>query len=135
VRYCGYPDTASGEPCRQLVGIDIATGRCLWHDPERLEQAAAVRAKGRRSERLEPPAPGQALEPPPEPRTLEDVITWQAWVTVALATRQIDKPTASGLTYSLQNLRGALASRDLEREIQALRGEIAALKQRRGELH
>jgi hypothetical protein len=68
------------------------------------------------------------VPPPPPPETLADVITWHSWITVAFAKGQIGKAEATGLAYNLQQLRAALVSRDLEREVLRLRETLAALK-------
>ena len=126
VHYCGAP-TATGEPCRQIVGV--GTGRCLWHDPERAEEAASVRGHGGRTSR--PPAPEStepATEPPPQPTTLEGVCEWLAWVAVEVSSGRLDPKRGSSLTYTLQNLQRAIATRDLEQKYKELERRLAAMQ-------
>jgi hypothetical protein len=133
VKFCGAP-TETGEPCRQVVGIGNASGKCIWHDPERAQEALAARTKGGLSAHEREPGP-EDTPAPAEPKTLGDVIAWHSWIAGALARGQIDKATATGLAYNLQQLRAALVSRDLEKEVEELRAQIATLRQKRGALN
>lgn len=126
VRYCGAP-TREGGTCRQVIALDSASGLCIHHDPAKGEEAQAMRRRGAAAANAREPQPDDA-PPPPEPQTLEDVVRWHSWIAVALARGQIGKAEATGLAYNLQQLRGALVSRDLEREVRELRAAIAALK-------
>ena len=128
VRYCGHR-TSNGERCRQVVGL-TGTGRCVHHDPTRVEEAADMRRRGGQAAHTREPKPDD-VPPPPEPKTLAEVIRWHSWTATALARGQIDRGVAGGLTYCLQQLRGALVSRDLEREVEELRATVATLKSRR----
>lgn len=123
VKFCGAP-TREGGTCRQVVGLDSESGLCPFHDPSR-EPPRSGASTGHAGET---PA---GHPPPPPPETLEDVIRWHSWITGALARRQIDKATATGLAYNLQQHRAALVSRDLEREVEELRATVKALKQKR----
>jgi hypothetical protein len=90
-----------------------------------LARKAAERSINVRREKARQARP---VPPPPPPETLEDVTRWHSWVTGALARGQIDKATATGLAYNLQQHRAALQIRDLEREVLRLRETLAALK-------
>jgi hypothetical protein len=124
VKFCGAP-TLDGGVCRQIVGV-TESGRCVHHDPTRAEEAADMRRRGGQAAHTREPKPDD-VPPPPEPKTLAEVIQWHSWTATALARGQIDKGVAGGLTYCLQQLRGALVSRDLEREISDLRAAVATL--------
>lgn len=129
VAYCGAP-TLDGGTCRQIVGVG-GSGRCIHHDPERAEAAADMRRRGGAAAHPPRERKPDDVPPPPEPTTLAGVCVWHSWTATALARGQLDRGTASGLTYCLQQLRGALVSRDLELEVEELRGQVAALKSRR----
>ena len=128
VAYCGAP-TLEGGTCRQIVGLEKASGRCPFHDPERAAEATAMRRKGAQmANARERP---DDMPPPAEPKTLADVITWHSWITGAFARGQLDKAQCTGLAYNLQQLRAALVSRDLEREVEQLRATVKMLRERR----
>ena len=93
-----------------------------------LARKAAERSSDVRREKARRARP---VPPPPPPETLADVTRWHSWVTGALARGQIDKATATGLAYNLQQHRAALVSRDLEREVEELRAMVKVLRQRR----
>jgi hypothetical protein len=133
VKYCGAP-TETGELCRQVVGIGNGSGRCIWHDPARSAEASAVRRKGAEAANArDPNAP--YLPPPPEPKTLADVIAWHSWIAVTMASGQTEKAVGTGVAYNLTHLRAALVSRDLEREVEELQAQVATLRQKRGMLN
>jgi hypothetical protein len=127
VAYCGAP-TLYGGACKQIVGGN-GSGRCIHHDPERTEAATAMRRRGAEAANSREPGPDD-VPPPPAPQTLEGVIAWHCWIAVAFATGQINKATATGLAYNLAGLRAALVSRDLEREVEELRGQVKAMRER-----
>jgi hypothetical protein len=127
VKFCGA-QTREGGSCRQVVGLDSESGRCPFHDPDRTPPRGA-RAGARTDDSGESP-PGY-VPAPPSPETLDDVTRWHSWITGALARGQIDKATATGLAYNLQQHRAELVSRDLEREVEELRATVKELKQRR----
>jgi hypothetical protein len=125
VRQCGAP-TKEGGVCHQIVSVN-GTGLCVHHDPLRAAEATRMRRIGaeraNRRERLPDDVP-----PPPAPTTLQGVCDWLTWVTVALARGQVDKSVATGCAYALQNLKSALALRDLEAKYAALAKRVEALK-------
>jgi hypothetical protein len=129
VKFCGEP-TESGEPCRQVVGIHSASGKCLWHDEARREEAREARQKGAGLSNSRPRQPDD-IPPPPEPKTLADLIAWHSWIAGAFARGQIDKAQCTGQSYNLQALRQALVSRDLEREVEELRAQVKVLREQR----
>lgn len=126
-RYCGAV-TLDGTTCKQVVGVN-GSGRCIWHDPARAAEATEVRRKGRIAN-ARTPSPDD-VPPPPGPDTLAQVIAWHTWTAGGLARGQLDKATATSLTYCLMQLRAALVSRDLEREVEELRAQVATLRQKR----
>jgi hypothetical protein len=126
VRYCGAP-TREGGTCRQILGIGTS-GLCPFHDPARAEEVTEMRRRGARAGNALRAAEMVDSPPPEDPQTLEDVTRWHSWITGALARGQIDKATATGLAYNLQQHRAALQIRDLEREVLRLRETLAALK-------
>jgi hypothetical protein len=128
VAYCGAT-TLDGGVCKQIVGVN-GSGRCIHHDPDRADEALAARRKGGAATSARDPGP-QDVPAPPAPQTLEGVIAWHCWIAVAFATGQINKATATGLAYNLAGLRAALVSRDLEREVEELRAQVKAMRERR----
>ena len=129
VRYCGAL-TLEGGTCRQIVGLDVESGLCVFHDPARSEEATAARHRGAAATHAREPEPTD-VPPPPDPKVLADVIGWHSWITGALSRGQIGKSVATGLAYNLQQLRAALVSRDLEREVAELRATVALLRRQR----
>jgi hypothetical protein len=129
VAYCGA-STLDGGTCRQIVGLDKASGLCPFHDPERAEEVTAMRRKGAQVANARERQPDDT-PPPAEPKTLADVITWHSWITGAFARGQLNKAECTGLAYNLQQLRAALVSRDLEREVEELRATVKMLRERR----
>ena len=128
VRHCGHR-TSNGERCRQVVGL-TGSGRCVHHDPTRAEEAADMRRRGGQMANARERKP-EDTPAPAEPKTLADVITWHSWITGAFARGQLNKAECTGLAYNLQQLRAALVSRDLEREVEELRATVKMLRERR----
>jgi hypothetical protein len=70
-----------------------------------------------------------ASEVPAEPKTLDDVARFKAWVVIKTATGEIDARTAHELLYGLNGLRQTIEKRDLAREVLRLRREVERLRQ------
>ena len=120
--------TPDGDRCRISSGIcpDPECQRCLWHCPHRAPEAHAARVKGgERTSKVRTVTPDDA---PPPPRSLDDITTWGAWTTHAVACGRIDARTAREIGYNLAVLARALAARDYERRLKELEQVAAALK-------
>lgn len=117
--------TADGEPCQQFE-FTPGAGCCIWHGDPAVAQAARERglATAAREKRTRP----EALRPPDLEHSLQGIVEYSAWVVQALATGKIDKAVATGLSYGLQGLRAALTARDLERQLDDARAELATLR-------
>ena len=120
--------TASGSPCR--VTTNLRAGLCVFHDPQRVEEARAMRAKGGRANRKRTIKTVGTTELPPLPATPEDVKVWAAWTAHAVASGQIDARTAREISYALGQLRFAIKDADLARELAQLRAQVNDLKRK-----
>lgn len=114
-----------GERCNVRAGIG-PSGLCVWHDPNRAVEAAAMRSRGGSFPRGKTVVPEDLPGGPPE--TLEDVILWASWATVAVATGRIDARTSREISSMLTTLRFALERRDLKRQVEALTRQVEALR-------
>ena len=102
-------------------------GLCLNHDPARQEIARQTRIAGgrasgakKREKRIVTPS-----DAPPPPKTLEDAVRYFAFITHAVATGTMDARTGHECAYALTGFKSAVEKRDLERQIIALRKELA----------
>lgn len=123
--------TAShGGQCGMRLGI--RNGLCLFHDPARVEEAAAARARGTAHANARRQRKVGAEDPIPDlEMTLDGIAHRLAWVNQQLATGKIPAGVASTMTYNLNNLRMALKDRDLELEVKALRAKVRELTRKR----
>ena len=123
VHYCAGL-TASGAPCRQVVGLN-GSGFCLFHDPARVDERKAVQAEGGRIAALE-----QALARERESRTLagtapaleltlDGVAHYQKWAIEETVAGRMAPTMLSKVSYALQQLRTVLLGRDVEQRIAA----------------
>jgi hypothetical protein len=90
---------ADGEPCRNALGIG-PSGFCIQHDPDRQEEAAAIRAAGTaassersRSAKSAVRLPDPGTIPPPM-ETAEDVPKWASWLAHQTLLGNIDSVTS-----------------------------------------
>lgn len=121
--------TKAGAPCRVTLNLS-ETGYCIQHDPARHEQRKALwRAGGLAS------APAQRLAKaalpegvPKAPKTIEDAERFASWLTYAVAVGDISPKVAHEVAVALKEFRGAAEKRALEKELKALRLELAAAK-------
>lgn len=123
--------TQAGERCRSTLNIG-PTGYCLAHDPDRVAQrlasrAAGGRASGRRRQ-LERAGLFKVENTPPAPKTLADAEAFASWLTHAVCAGGIDARSAHEAAVCLREFRSAATARALEKEVKALRAELAAAK-------
>ncbi len=71
---------------------------------------------------------------PTAPRTLQDAVTWSSWAIHGVACGRIDARTAHEIGYLVNAFKAAVEKRDLERQIQELRAELAEAQKRPGRL-
>jgi hypothetical protein len=70
--------------------------------------------------------------PPREPKTVVAAADYQSWVIDACARGVIDARTAESLTKALRNLLIALKERDLQKKVEELTRQLAAVREGRG---
>lgn len=74
----------------------------------------------------------QPTNVPPAPKTLEDAAKVSAWAIRAVGTGEIDPKVSREIQYGVAQFRGALEKRDLLRQIEQLRKELAAAQAKPG---
>ena len=118
-----------GQPCSSTLGLSEA-GLCLNHDALRADAAREVRAAGGRATGAAKRAAKAALpsDVPPPPKNLDDAVKFASWLTHAVCVGTLDARSAHEAGYCLNAFRGAAEKRDLQREIQKLRAELAAAR-------
>ena len=134
-RTCGDSGgkTLAGALCRASLNLSPTSGLCWSHDPERAEQARAIRASGGvaagRAKRLENAPP--AGDVPNAPRTLADAEKLAAWLARAVLTGQIDSRTCESATKAVRQFQLTVEKRELQREVAGLRAQLAQIKRER----
>ncbi|HLA88892.1 MAG TPA: hypothetical protein VJL28_00490 [Gemmatimonadaceae bacterium] len=126
--------TKAGAPCRCVMNLSPATGLCLMHDPARVAERRAVRSAGGDASKVAK-VKAKAADPatvPKAPKTIEDAERFASWLTFTVCSGGIDARTAHEAAVCLREFRGAAEKRIMEREIKALRAEIAEAKRQRG---
>ena len=124
---------ARGEACGSSLGL-CESGLCRFHDPELAAEVLAMRQAGgratagsRRTARAALPA-----NVPRAPETLQDAVAWSSWAMRAVAVGEIDARTGHEIGYLVNAFKAAVEKRDLQREIEELRAELAAARRRQG---
>jgi len=119
---------ADGTPC----GANLALGAllCVHHDPAQADEMKWRRAKGNVSRsRLATTEKLAAIHGVPGvPQNLEDATTFAAWAVHQVASGVLDSRTGHEIAFILNSFRGALEKRDLLREIEQLRRDLAAAR-------
>jgi hypothetical protein len=129
-RVCGDSGgkKSDGTPCGMNVpdGVDL----CPHHNPNMKDVMAARRAKGNASRsRLAMTAKAAALRGcPAVPQNLEDAVSYAAWAVHQVASGQMDSRTGHEIAFILNTLKAGLEKRDLLREVQQLRRDLAAAR-------
>ena len=69
--------TPTGERCQISSGLSPGNGLCLWHDPNRTEQAAEARVKGGKNT-----SKVRVVQPDAVPKldTLDDAVLAASWL-------------------------------------------------------
>ena len=134
-RCCGDAGglTKTGAPCRSFLNLS-ASGKCLMHDGARAAERAAMRSAGGAAAKVAR-SRGRAADPatvPPSPKNLEDATKYFAWLVDAGARGAMDARTVHECSFALKGFQSALEKRDLLREIQKLRAELAAARKELG---
>lgn len=120
---------ADGSPCRVRTGLD-ESGRCIWHsqDPERQRIAEASRKRGGMATARRHRRTVNAAETPGLLETMQDAVRWASWLAHATATGTIDPKTSREVATALREFRGCFHSAALEKQLEALRAEVATLR-------
>ncbi len=130
-RVCGAIKK-NGEPCMANVpdGVDL----CPHHDPAQADEMQRRRLKGNASRgRLYETAKAATVRGcPAVPLNLEDATTFAAWAVHQVASGSLDSRTGHEIAFILNSFRGALEKRDLLREIEQLRRDLAAARKETG---
>lgn len=106
------------------------SGLCVWHDPKRRAEAAAMRKRGgRATANRSTVGPDDLPGGPPE--SFDDIVRWASWATWAVSQGLIDVRTSREVSTMLTTLRYALEKRDVETELKELRKEYEKLKRKR----
>lgn len=119
-----------GSPCRVSFALSD-DGLCSAHDPARqaMREAALTKSVEVRQQRrivAKTVLPEGMLR---RPKTLDDAVRWSAWSMHACVTGVIDARTAHEVGYLVNAFTASLQKRDMQREIEKLRAELAAAKQ------
>ena len=125
--------TRAGARCRASLNLSPSSGLCVQHDPDRVEVARQLRLTGGRASGLKQRLKKAALPEhvPRAPKTIADAEAFASWLTHAVCVGDIDARTAHEAAVCLREFRGASEKRILEREIKALRQELAEAKRTR----
>ena len=116
-----------GQPCECKMGRDPESGLCKVHDPKRKAEVYEMRVKGAKA-KAEADRRRKAANPklvPKPPRTLQDAVDWSSWDMHAVAVGEIDARTGHEIGYLVNAFKAAVEKRDLLREIEELRAELA----------
>jgi hypothetical protein len=100
------------------------------HDEARAAERAAMRSAGGAAAK-QTRTRGKAADPsvvPPAPKTIEDAEKFASWLTFTVCSGGIDARTAHEAAVCLREFRGASEKRIMERELKALRAELAAAR-------
>jgi hypothetical protein len=123
-----------GDQCGMTNGLNPDTGLCLWHDPEREDEARRIRSKGGKRK-----AEASAVLPPespPAPTSVEDAAQLLSWLSHAVLRGEVDRHTARDVGYLLRAFVDA-SEVDVEDRLESVeslleshREELEAIKQR-----
>lgn len=126
---CGAPK-ASGETCRVSIGLSPTNGRCIVHDPDRIEEARQRRSLGGKASN-EARRKARAALPenvPAAPRTLEDAGRIASWITRATLIGEIDARTSEAATKAVRQFQLTIEKKELVARIKALEAMLAQAK-------
>lgn len=119
--------------------LDPDTKLCIWHDPQRRDEARrrqvaggkATAAKSKRGGR--PGSETRVVEladtPGAAPETLEDATRWASWAVVAVATGKIDRATGREVGGLLRAFMDGRKNLDrVDERVKALQAKLKQLK-------
>src|ERR1019366_3860860 len=101
-RACGDAGgmTKAGTPCRSVLNLSPATGKCLMHDETRATERASMRSAGGAAAKVAR-TKGKAADPvtvPPRMKTLADAVAMASWITNAVMRGEVEARTAESAT-------------------------------------
>ena len=118
--------TKAGPRCRvsgDRVGDD---GYCVWHSPNRKDEAFAIRSKGGRSNK------GTTYSRPVPPlKTISDAVKVSSWVVEQLSKGHLYDKRADVIIKAVRQFVQALEKKDLEGQLAVLKADLKALKRKR----
>jgi len=103
------------------------------HDDARASERTAMRSRGGHESKLTKQREKAALpaDVPKAPRTLQDAVDIASWITRSVLIGEIDVRVAEAATKSCRQYQLSLEKRVLEKEIAALRAQLAEAKKGR----
>lgn len=133
----------SGDPCRAFLNLSPTSGLCMMHDPERVAQRLLMQRRGASNSAVSKRR-ARAADPsivPRPPQTLDEAVEWSSWAMHSVAAGELDARTGHEIGYLIARFTEALNKRDLLREVEQLRRDLAAARaqspenRRRGTVH
>ena len=119
--------TKAGAPCRTSMNLSADSGLCVQHDPARAVARAAMQAAGGAASKVAKTKAkaAEVHDIPKAPKNLEDAVHWSSWAMHAVASRTMDARTGHEVGYLVNAFKAAVEKRDLLREIEQLRRDLA----------
>ncbi len=127
--------TKAGTPCRARLNLSPTNGRCLQHDPERVEVArdmrlAGAHAAGKAQQKAKAALPDGV---PGIPKTLDDAARFSAWTANAILEGKIDARTGEAAIKACRQFQLCEKERGLERKVKELEAQLKQFRsQQRG---
>jgi hypothetical protein len=125
---CGAP-TKSGLPCRTWLNLG-ATGLCLKHDPDRIQQVREMNVDGAiaAADSKRRAKAGQPKNVPNAPKSLRDAVRVASWITRAVLVGEIDVRVAEAATKAVRQFQLGLEKKELQDQVEELQALLAAAK-------
>lgn len=117
-----------GEQCGMAAQINPSNGCCIWHDPEREDEAAKRRSKGGKNAARTRSGLREEDLPAGPPETAADARRWAAWTVWATASGLVDSRTAHELGYTIRAYLKAYEKVDMSDELEELKDQVAELR-------
>lgn len=124
---------SDGEQCRVGFGLNVKNGLCWHHDPERARSRHRARSQGGRTTSGIQQSRWSRTVPPHramgKPETVADAVEWAKWLTLAIATGEVDKATGREINASLKTFVSLYEKAELEGRVNELTAKLAALQE------
>ncbi len=125
-----------GERCGQTtVGPN---GLCIWHDPDRVADAAEARRRGQeryrevQAEQRRRSAVKAEDLPPPFELTAAGLLRMLAWIHQQLAAERLDPDRARELRGTIREMRPFIRDRDIEDRLHTALAELKEHRRKQG---